>query len=1054
MKPVPHFHTALSAIAWRTAIALWVPLSVTYAQTADDGDLFELSPFTVSTDGTVGYTASESTLGGRTRQLVKDIPAQIEVMTPEMLEDFGVAGVGDAFRYSVNVENKDEYISPNDGGNAASWGGKEVGRIRGISPGNFSVSQNLFNRITRVDTYNINQISIASGAQSLLFSLGEPAGLANVDLKTAQNRDVTRLTTRIDSESGYRLTLDVNRKIIDKKLAIRVAALYADSPTFIKPSYDRDTRYYGTVTARPFTNTTVRLHAETVSNTSNRSITHLPFDWATPFFEAQRDGTLASLQSATFGAIRNSAFYIYGASAAPLEFAHWPALLIPLGPGSLPVDAARFGSAPDPNTGTTRITFNPDNIQLIPDVAANLGRNFFGKNVRNAVDADIYNLFIEQRILSNLNFELAGHWESYQWRNESLLNYSQYGYKADMNERFPAIVYGSANVAGPATPNFVANPNYGKVYASSVPNGNLSIEDTHELRASLSWEPDLTKYHPLLGVHSFLGAFSTRSSSEKSQGMQVRMTNPAIAYQNFSGPMNNARRLLVLDHYFGPNDRTVGLPFGGDVSFHQLFNGFSYTEPTTGEVLNFAGWGDPTGGSRPNGSKTEIDSWIGAWQGKFLRDRLIFSYGLRHDDVALTVINREPNGPSVLPTGQWEWIWNIPFDPASEVKQAETSSTYGVIVRPVERLSVAYYQSSTFNLPSGSFTPFGRPIPGSNGESKDYSLRYDDPAGRFFVKVNKYEVVQRDNNIGYGNVRLNALRMEKGYMDIIDARAAAIAGEPTYEALIIDQGLTGDSANGLGQLNDPKYPVMGDILANGVEITGGLSWRNFDVRLTMAKNETYDQNASSDWADWIQQRAVYWSVLRDVTGNDWSATNYSGPDANNYNVLLPGGGSRPMTMQEFYTNVVLGQLEVAKQRNDKPVDTSRKYRLNLLVSYRFQDGVLQGARAGGSLRWRSKPMLGFPLVEIVNPDGGFPIPGLDFDNPYYGDDELDVDLFAAYSGRKFFGTKMRYRVQLNARNLLTGENAYRTGRVNAWGEPVFTIIRTPRYYSLTLDLNF
>jgi len=138
----------------------------------------------------------------------------------------------------------------------------------------------------------------------------------------------------------------------------------------------------------------------------------------------------------------------------------------------------------------------------------------------------------------------------------------------------------------------------------------------------------------------------------------------------------------------------------------------------------------------------------------------------------------------------------------------------------------------------------------------------------------------------------------------------------------------------------------------------------------------------------------------------------------------------------------------------RPVDTSRKYRANLLVSYHFRDGILNNIRTGAAFRWRSKPIIGFPLIELPNPDSPTPLPGLDLDNPFKGKELFDTDVFVRYNGRNFLGTGMRYNVQFNVRNLLTSSGTYRTGRVNARGESVFTVIEEPRYYVLSLDLNF
>lgn len=1047
-------------LRWLTrAIVLMIPVQAFPQETREEGEeVFELSPFVVSEEETVGYTASETTLGGRTREQVKDIPAQIEMITPEMIEDFGITSAEDSFRYSLNVENPEEFISPNDGGSAALWEGREIGRIRGIQPSSFSTSRNLFSSITQTDVYNISHIAIASGAQSLLFSLGEPAGMVNVQLNSAQMSNFGKTSIEVDSNDGYRFVLDFNKELLDDKFAIRLAAVKENHPNFLDPTYDRDTRYYGTFTARPTKSTEIRFHIEDVHNVSNLGMTHLPWDWATPFFEAKDNGTLDSLEGTSFGSIRDSLTYVYGgAEEIPRNPVHWKTLLIPVSPGSLPVDPERFGPALDPNTGTERITFNPQNIRRIPTAAANLGRNFFGDNVRNTTDSRIYNLFIEQRILSDLTLELAGHWEEFEWRNESLQSYMQYGYKVDMNEYVPTTLWEGGPVLqpGPNTPNFAPNPNYGKVYSSSIPGGALRLEETEELRASLVYEPGFINDMEWLGDHSFLLAYTDRDSWEKSQQLYVRATNSLDYFSPpFDGPMYNPLRLPILMHYFDENNRTIGLPFGGAFTFDELFNGFQITEPTTGAVLDYAGWGDPTGGGTPDGSRTEIGSLIASWQGKFWRERIILSYGMRQDDVRQSNVDRSIEGENFLERGGWKWIQDIGWDEDSVLEQSETSHTYGAVVRPLPWLSFSYYESSTFNLPTGQLTPFGQSIPGTNGSSRDYAVRVDTLDGDFYLKLNRYEVTQNDNNIGFGNVRINALRMESSYKEIINDRAEVVPGEPDYEALITEQGLTGLAANGFTPLNDGSYPIIGDIESEGYELTMGGFKYGVDFRLTFARNETLNTNASSDWERWIDERLPHWSGLLDENGRGWTETPYSGQGAENYNVLLPDGTSRTMTMKEFHDTVVRGTLAVAQQQNGKPVDAGRKYRANLMLSYLFRDGPLVGFRFGGAARWRSSAITGFPLIELPNPEGETPLPGLDLDNPYKNSDEFDLDLHASYEGQNFLWTGFAYRIQFNVRNLLTGENSFRSLRSNAHGESVFTLMETPREYSLLLEVSF
>ncbi|MSU50085.1 MAG: hypothetical protein EXS37_13540 [Opitutus sp.] len=93
-----------------------------------------------------------------------------------------------------------------------------------------------------------------------------------------------------------------------------------------------------------------------------------------------------------------------------------------------------------------------------------------------------------------------------------------------------------------------------------------------------------------------------------------------------------------------------------------------------------------------------------------------------------------------------------------------------------------------------------------------------------------------------------------------------------------------------------------------------------------------------------------------------------------------------------------------------------------------------------------------PHQPLAAGGGGFPVPQIDLDHPYHGQEEINVDAFLAYSGK--VNERLRYRVQLNVPNLLTGKKSFLSTHVNAFGESIFTIIETPRSYALTLDLMF
>ena len=1035
---------------------------------AKSGEVVELSPFVVGADTDVGYSASQSVLGGRFKQEIKDIPSQIEVFTAEMMADFKITSLSDAFRYSANVENLEEYVSPSDGG-AAFWSGKETGRIRGIQPASFSTSRNLFSSITRTDAYNADRFEIGSGAQSLIFSLGEPSGVANVKLRNAEYRNLGSTSLTVDSEDGYRFTLDLNRKLGDK-LAFRLDYLNENRPSFIKPSFDRSRRGYGTLTAKPLRHTTVRLHAEFTEEKANRPPTQLPFDFATPAYSAIKAGNVTTVASATFGAVANSAMFPVGNNANPQAFFHAFSTQLPTGPGAIAFDPARYGpAARDPNSGVTRVTFSPQNIHLFPEVAAMVGRNFLGDGVRNEFRSKIFDAFVEQRLLRTLSLEVGGHWEEWNRLQQSYVGYTNFGYNADVNRitlRVPWTTTRNVDTRVVPTPlpaEYVLNPNFGRLFTVGVPSGAKNQEKTKEVRASLAWEPVTLAALKWLGQHSFFGSYNYRDSFVKAQTVQVRMLGN-LQYQNFNGVLNDARRVFLYAHYFDAGaNRTAQPPvIGGSVrSLEELLaGGTKFTEPTTGQLIELSGWNSPYGGSLPSGSTTQLGSAILAWQGKLLRDRLLFSYGLRDDAVAsksMNVITEANRGPNQR-NGGWEFIDSptfVDWNDATRVSYRANSHTYGAVVRPLHWLSLSYYQSATFNLPTGQFRSFGEPIPGTNGASKEYALRFDLPDGKGFLKLDRYELDRIGSNVGFGTVRIEAGRMETSYRKVVDDLANA-RGTPRYATLVSQQGLTNPNAwTADASLNSAFHPITGDTIARGYELTAGNRLGNLDVRLTFAKAETVQGNVSKDWENWVKDRLPVWSDpnLTDLAGNrGWDRIPYQGDSANNYTIRGANGTLRQMSMKEFYDSVTQSALNAALQLNSKPVDAGRKYRANLNAAYDFKQGALKGVRVGGALRWRSAPIIGFPAVPSGIVSGGFPVPQIDLDHPYHGKEEINADAFLAYSGK--VSDRLRYRVQLNVRNLLTGKNSFLSTHVNAFGESIFTVIETPRSYALSLDLMF
>ncbi len=257
-----------------------------------------LSPFQVDASKDTGYYSPNTLAGSRMKTNLADLGASISVVTKTQMEDFASVDLNDAFRYEVNTEGSGTYTPAtqafrNDGvldvnaggtqGNAVtSLTNANANRVRGI--GIPSAAINYYPSIAAVppDVYNIQSIEISRGPNSMLFGLGNPAGIANTSTaQAALNRNTVQVQLRTDDRGSFRSSLSFNQPLIKDKLAIYGALLYNDQRFERKPSYDTTKREYAALTFKPFSKTVLRVNFENYDNKNRRPNTISPIDYVT-----------------------------------------------------------------------------------------------------------------------------------------------------------------------------------------------------------------------------------------------------------------------------------------------------------------------------------------------------------------------------------------------------------------------------------------------------------------------------------------------------------------------------------------------------------------------------------------------------------------------------------------------------------------------------------------------------------------------------------------------------------------------------------------------------
>ena len=137
----------------------------------DEDDVFDLSPFTITSEEDTGYAATSTLAGSRLKSNLKDLAGPIQIVTEEFLEDTAVTSTEDLFLYTTSTEASGP--DGNFGGGGAERRNPNTTRVRGLA--NPDRTRGYFLTDIGFDTYNTDRVAIAKGPNAILFGLGSPA---------------------------------------------------------------------------------------------------------------------------------------------------------------------------------------------------------------------------------------------------------------------------------------------------------------------------------------------------------------------------------------------------------------------------------------------------------------------------------------------------------------------------------------------------------------------------------------------------------------------------------------------------------------------------------------------------------------------------------------------------------------------------------------------------------------------------------------------------------------------------------------------------------------
>jgi hypothetical protein len=1050
----------------------------------EDSDIVELPIFEVSSATDKGYLATSAMSGTRLNSKIEDLAASLSVVTKQQLMDTAAVDINDVFMYEANTEGTAQWTSfANDRGTISDdiqSNPTGATRMRGLTSANTAVGG--FASTLPFDSYNIDSVEISRGPNSSVFGLGNTGGGVNINAARANlTRSISSFGTRGDSYGGYRGNFDINRPILKDKVAIRLLGLYDDKGFERKPSSESIRRLEVALTARPFKNTTIRGSFESYRDYFNRPNSTTPRDGISDWISSGKP---------TYDPITQTVHFANGnPSITGITTANENALL----PGTIAPSDTAFTTYPSwyidngqiqlyeindmpAATGTGPTSANAAGLHLLQS------QTFYGRY------STLYPLYVTQGINNKALYD----WTSV---NIAAPNYGktkgetsnvdfeqiflntprqtlalQASWMGERTATFNRSFLGSYGNAGGKLQVYVdideklldgsVNPFFLRPYLGYPrPQYSTSDSNTDDYRSTLAYELNLTNekgWLKYLGRHRFTGYGEYRSMYTASLGYSDTLSSDEawMSATGVSASRNSAGYRPYMQYYVGDSNGynvdygpkgIVAPPLSTTLRYYNGVTQQWINEPVDYAQYYFA--------NRPN--RRLLSTYGGTWQGFFLNDRIVPTFGVRKDYNRTKDANSATSPTTATDgfyTGPLPQLWNA-YD---WVQGRGKTTSSGVVVKPLSWVHLLYNQSDSFTPGSLNYDINGLPLSDPTGKTRDYGFQFILLNGRLSIRAQQFETT--DNGRGDSTVNTyiqRTLRMDGGPSAITSYPVTS--GDPNLtawygnEVALKNPTWTTDqvTAEVIKQTGvDPNYiaghygKTHGDRSTSTsrgkeIEITFNPT-RYWTVKSTISQALVFNAQMSPEVQDYIDARMPIWTTIKGpYSGTTW------------WTSTIGTGSTTPTT---FFTANVLAPIKLLIATQGKQRTQTREWHYNVVTNYKLagitSNAWLKNLDVGGAFRWEDKASIGYYGAA---PDSDGIVRNLDPNRPIWDKSRYYIDLTAGYNLR-LFNNKVRARIQFNVRNIFE-DGRLQAVAVNPDGTAYAFRIIDPRQFILSANFD-
>lgn len=774
-------------------------------------EAIRLSAFTVSDSKDVGYTATNTLAGTRLNTPLKDVGTSISVVTKEFLIDIDANDSGSLLPYTVGTEIGGP--SGNFAGGAITGGRPDQAdsraepernqRVRGLASA--ELTRDYFQSDIPFDSYNTERVTINRGPNALLFGIGSPGGVVNNStLAPVFGSNFYEAKFQIGQRHSHRESFDLNRVIVPRRVAVRVAGLNKRAEYRQRPAWERDQRVFGSITAvlaenrssRVLGATTLRANAEYGDIAANPPSVTPPSDgisswWSLPSRDLQRyTGTVfpAYYDNGTFvpratidGRTQQS---INGPTVIP-NFLQFNAIYP--GPGR-PTQGLTDPASRNLVGGQGRILWTgvPGRIRFDIYATANAYSTgaFPGFDTPSLQDRNVFDfyrqLFSGETNLVNRDFQAQNiALEQVLWGGRAgvEISYDYQRYRTDRTQPFNG---GTAEVRidiNRTLGNDQPNPNLGRpYYVIDTANTTDGRTDREAARATAFVTLDGKDLFGngrgafWFGRHTLTGMYFDNSIETRSRTFGLTTDAQTVDLTTMlAGNSDNFRRQIGAAVYVGPsllNTARVSdvrltaipevvLPRDGDR--YDMFYFDPNTLPAASRTVRNMAVDIRRFLRSGNTGRREIKSAVASLQSYLLDSHLVTIYGLRRDEQKTFervdyTNDSDPRTSDRLQNGDFDSAAIRLRSTPSDVAKGDTL-TWSVVGRYPEKLFGRLplgAEVRVFANRSENFSPVGARRDVYNnlqsaptGTTKEYGFMFDLFGGKFSARVNRYETAGR-----------------------------------------------------------------------------------------------------------------------------------------------------------------------------------------------------------------------------------------------------------------------------------------------------------------------